>query len=562
VVDQVLTPPDLQVPERVNIAELLSSYASRQPDRAAVQVASGSAANFQLKGVCYAELDSQSNRIARGLRERGMQVGDRVCVFVRPGVQLIAITFGLLKAGAVPVLIDPGMGRKSLLDCVERMQPRGFVGIPLAHALRRVFKKAFRTVEWDITVGSRFPFGGTSLDGLLKSTADDKFLEDTKCNQEAAILFTSGSTGPAKGVTYTHGNFVAQVLALKQLYKFEDGEIDAACFPLFALFSPGLELSCVFPELDPSRPANCDPARVVEGLLRSNATSTFGSPAIWRRIVPWCLENNVKLPRLRRVLIAGAPVPPSLVKGFHRILSEDADIHTPYGATESLPVSSISGREILELHAEHGEHAMGTCVGKPAPGIDLELIRIEDGPLPKWSEELRSDPGAIGEICVRGAVVTHEYKFQQEASALSKIQAAEGFYHRIGDLGKLDAQGRIWFQGRKSHRLQTATGLVPPVPTELLYNLAPGVHRTALVGHGAAGAEEAVLIIECEPGRSPMGKDSRAKFLDRLREHVAGKQGIADVRHFLFHPCFPVDVRHNAKIRREELKRWAREQLQ
>ena len=136
--------------QQVNIAQLLPAYAARRPEQDAVMVASGMGANFQLKGVCYAELESQTNRIGRGLRERGMQVGDRVCVFVKPGVNLIAITFALLKAGAVPVLIDPGMGRKNLLSCVERMQPRGFIGIPLAHALRRVFRKPFRTVEWSL----------------------------------------------------------------------------------------------------------------------------------------------------------------------------------------------------------------------------------------------------------------------------------------------------------------------------------------------------------------------------------------------------------------------------
>lgn len=552
---------EILVPARVNIASRLSDFASRAPDQPAVLVSKGMGANFELRGLSYAELESRSNRIARALRDRGLMVGDRVCLFLRPGTELIAFTFALMKAGAVPVLIDPGMGRKNMLACVARMKPRAFVGIPLAHALRKVFPAAFRTVELSVTVGKRWLWGGTSLDELLKHSNDERFVEDTERDQAAAILFTSGSTGPAKGVSYTHGAFDAQVQALKSMYRFESGEIDAACFPLFALFSPGLELSCVFPELDPSNPAQCDPARIVESIQRSRATSTFGSPAIWRRVVPWCIERGIQLPSLKRVLIAGAPVPPSLVEGFHRVLTGDADVHTPYGATESLPVTSIAGREILEQSRRGAERAVGTCVGRPAPGMNIELIEIDDRTHPEWSDDLRVRPGEMGEICVQGPVVTHEYKFQPEATALAKIGSGRQLRHRIGDVGYFDEDGRLWFCGRKSHRLQTEHGVRLPVPTEILYNSAPKVHRTALVGVGEAGKQRPVLIVEAERGCMPMTDPQRNRFIEELQRHVAQAQDLVPVRHYLFHPSFPVDVRHNAKIHREALKVWAEEQL-
>lgn len=547
--------------KRVNIAGLLSDYAAREPNRPAVLVAKGLGGNFTLGGLCYAELESQSNRIARSLRDRGLAVGDRVCLFVRPGIELIAITFALMKAGAVPVLIDPGMGRKNMLACVERMQPRAFIGIPIAHALRKVFPSAFRTVELSVTVGSRWLWGGATLAELLRNRDDSRFVEDTDSSQEAAILFTSGSTGPAKGVTYTHGAFTAQVEALAKLYDFRSGEIDAACFPLFALFSPGLELTCIFPELDPAKPASCDPARIVEGIQKSGATSTFGSPAIWRRVVPWCIEQGVQLPSLRRVLIAGAPVPPALVEGFHRILTNDADVHTPYGATESLPVSSISGREILERARSTADRAVGTCVGRPAPGIEIDLMRIDEEVHAEWSDSLRVEPGELGEICVRGPVVTREYKFQPQATAQAKIGKGNELRHRIGDVGYVDEEDRLWFCGRKSHRLETRAGLVMPVPTEVLFNSAPRVHRTALVGVGERGSEIPVLIVEPVRGSMPMTDKTRQAFIEDLKSHVDGKRGIAPIEHFLFHQSFPVDVRHNAKIHRGDLKRWAEEQL-
>jgi acyl-CoA synthetase (AMP-forming)/AMP-acid ligase II len=547
--------------EAINIGGLLSDFAARQPDRAAVMVAKGLGSKFNIRGPSYAQLDADSNRIARGLRDRGLNVGDRVCLFVRPGVELIAITFALMKAGAVPVLIDPGMGRKSMLSCVERMQPRAFIGIPLAHALKRVFPRVFRTVELSVTVGTRWFWGGTTLAELLQTRDDSRFVEEMTSTQEAAILFTSGSTGPAKGVTYTHSTFGAQIRALRELYDFQDGEVDAACFPLFALFSPGLELTCVFPEMDPSKPASCDPERIVESIQRAEATSTFGSPAIWQRVVPWCIERSVKLPSLRRVLIAGAPVSPELVAGFHKVLVGDADVHTPYGATESLPVSSISGREILERAQQTAGRAVGTCVGKPAAGIDLQLIRIDDSAQREWSSKRIVPAGEMGEICVRGDVVTREYKFQEEQTDLAKIGTGKELRHRIGDVGYFDAQGNLWFCGRKSHRLETAAGLVMPVPTEVLFNSTPRVHRTALVGVGERGMERPVLIVEPERGALPMSEKMRQKFIEELRAHVQGMSGVAPIEHFLFHPSFPVDVRHNAKIHRGDLKRWAEEQL-
>lgn len=550
-----------ELPERVNIAQFLPRFANREPTQLAVRVAKGDPDALRFEDITYAELDRRSNAVAAGLSRRGLQRGDRVCVFVKPGIDLIAITFGLLKAGAVPVLIDPGMGRQALLTCVTRMQPKGFVGIPFAHALRMVFRKPFATVRLKLTVGRRMFWGGPTLDQLLAEHDHKAVLVDTKSSDEAAILFTSGSTGPAKGVVYTHGMFYAQVLALKQLYGFGANETDAACFPLFALFSPALEMTCVFPELDPSKPAQCDPARIVAAIRRTGATSTFGSPAIWRRVVPWCIENKVKLPTLRRVLIAGAPVPPSLVEGFHQVLSADADVHTPYGATESLPVSSIAGRAILDVAAQRSASGAGTCVGRPAPGIDLRIIRVTDAPITKWSDDLELESGQVGEITVLGPVVTHQYKFEAQHTAAAKIDHAGRVRHRIGDLGYLDTDGRLWFLGRKSHRLETANGMLPTVGIEGIFNTHPEVHRSALVGVGQAGHEHPYLWIEPVANAFPANASAEQRFAESLREHAAKHPSASVVEGFLFHKSFPVDVRHNAKIHRDTLKREAEARL-
>lgn len=548
-------------PARLNVADHLAAMARRAPGRDAVLVARTRGGATRLAGVTYGELERRVAAIAAGLAGRGLRAGERACVLVRPGVDLVAIVFALFRAGAVPVLIDPGMGRANLLACVERTRPRAFLGLPAAQALRALHRRAFRTVALDVAVGARVGWGGTTLARLAAEGSGGAPPAQTSAEDEAAVLFTSGSTGPPKGVVYTHGTFEAQIEALKALYGFEPGEIDAACFPLFALFAPALGMTCAFPELDARRPASCDPRKVVECIRAARATTTFGSPAIWRRVVPWCIERGIVLSGLRRVLAAGAPVPVDLVEGLRRVLPGGAEVYTPYGATEALPVASISGAEVLGAARARTEEGAGTCVGRPAPGVEVRLIRISDEPLASWADALEVAPGEMGEVCVSGAVVTHSYDGQPEHTAAAKIRQGERVWHRMGDVGWRDADGRLWFCGRKSHRLETAGGTVLPVPVENVMNTHPAVRRSALVGVGPRGAQRAVLWVEPEAERRPRGAAGRAALRAELFEHARARPAAALVSEILFADAFPVDVRHNAKIGREELKRRAQARL-
>ncbi|MED6334049.1 MAG: fatty acid CoA ligase family protein [Planctomycetota bacterium] len=540
-----------------NIAATLVDAAARHPDADAVRVVSTRGRATRVSAVSFAHLDARSNALASGLARRGLERGDRVCVFVRPGADLIVVSFALFKLGAVPVLIDPGMGRVNVARCVERMAPRGLVGVPAAHLVRRLHARAFGSVELAVTVGPRMPGGGPTLARLEAEGSRAPVLARLNDQDPAAILFTSGSTGPPKGVRYTHGMFQAQVRALKDCYGFEPGEVDAACFPLFALFSPALGMTCAFPELDASHPARCDPARIVAAIEATGATSSFGSPAIWRRVVPWCVEHGVVLGGLRRVLVAGAPVPPELIEDFLRILPPDADVHTPYGATEALPVSTISGREILSTASEGLELGLGTCVGMPAPGIEVRLIRIDDEPIAEWGNLREVPDGEPGEVCVSGAVVTREYAFEPGATAAAKSRDGERIWHRMGDVGTRTADGRLWFGGRKAHRIETPAGLVMPVAAETAINVHPSVRRSALVGVGPRGEERPVLVIEPASGRAPRGAAARDSLRSELLALARRRPASAVATDVLFHRGFPVDVRHNAKIDREALKRWA-----
>lgn len=527
-----------------NTAGWLTRGARLHPDQVAI------IADKSGQQLTYGELDLWTDAMARGLRATGIRDGMRVLVLVRAGIDLIGLTYALFKAGAVPVLIDPGMGRKAFLGCVEQLAPAAFIGIPLGHVIRLLFPGSFRSVKTVVTAGPRLFWGGPTLKGLAK-TPGDPFMARVQDDDEAAVLFTSGSTGPAKGVVYTHGMFNAQVRELGAIYDFQPGEVDLAAFPLFSLFDLAFGMTSVIPDLDPSKPGRCDPAKVGRALLKYRCTTAFGSPAIWRRVAPWANANEVVFPELRRVLIAGAAVPPALVSELRKALP-NGDVGTPYGATESLPVANQWGRHILGAAEAGGTAALsaqgrGTCVGTPAPGITVRIVAVTEEPIAEWADVSVLRAGEIGEIAVSGDVVTREYANRPEATAGAKIRDVDGsgrgvVWHRVGDLGYLDEEGRLWFCGRKSERLETASG---PLYTDCVEGRVAGLcegRRVALIGLGPRGAERPAIVVE----------GARAPSIE------ASLRG--EGFEVFFRDAMPVDVRHNAKIHRNQLKLWAEQQ--
>lgn len=525
----------------MNVADLLADSALKAPGRDAIVAPDGRSGWTR---ITYAQLDAQVEAHARALAEGGVTRGELALVMVPPGIPLITLFYGLLRLGATPVMIDPGMGFRAFLKCVETTRAKTLVGIPKAHVARLLLPHAFSSIEKKFVVGPSF-FGtlGRSLRPSTASTppaASPSIRAELSPDDLAAILFTSGSTGPAKGALYSVGNFFAQRDALQALYAFKGGEVDLAAFPLFSLFDAAFGMTSVIPDIDPRKPAECRPERIVEAITAHSASSAFGSPAIWSRVAPWCLENGVRLDGLKRVLMAGAPVPLKLVRAMRTILPEDGDVHTPYGATESLPVATISGREVEALGSLI-ESGAGTCVGFPAPTIDLRIVPISDETIRSIEAEPAVPAGVVGEICVRGGVVTRAYHNRDEATAVSKIGAGLDTWHRMGDLGYLDADGRLWFCGRKAEAVFTSSGPIFTDQIECRFSGDARFPRVALVGVGSKGQAMPVLLIE--------GPEN-----PQLRDEARRISGLNDVR---FHPRFPVDRRHNAKIHRLDLARWA-----
>jgi acyl-CoA synthetase (AMP-forming)/AMP-acid ligase II len=548
--------------EPCNIAAALPRMAADQPDAIAIRCPRGRGPDGRVAydaGLSYRDLQARSDHIAAALAQAGIGRGTRTALMVRPSPELFLLMFALFKAGAVPVLIDPGIDRRALKQCLDEAAPEAFVGIPLAHAARVLLRWARASVRINVTLGRRWFWRGHTLDHLLAATPAAPFAAaPTVPDDVAAILFTSGSTGVPKGVTYRHRHFVAQVAMLREAFGIEPGGVDLPTFPPFALFDPALGLTSVIPDMDPTRPAQADPRKLVDVIERFGVSQMFGSPALLDTLSRHGEAHGTRLPTLRRVLSAGAPVPPAVVARMQALLPDDAQIWTPYGATECLPVAVIEGRELRATRVAT-EAGAGTCVGRPVAPNQVRIIAIDDAALPEWSAVRELPAGEVGEITVAGPSVTDEYFRRPAATALAKIREplADGSartVHRMGDLGWFDAQGRLWFCGRKGQRVETAQGPLYTEQVEPVFNAHPLVRRTALVGLGARGAQQPVLCVELAPAAAAVARERiEAELLNLGGRHAH----TARVTRVLFHPGFPVDIRHNAKIGREALAGWA-----
>lgn len=552
----IATNADMPSTGPVNVAAHLPRMAEHQPDTPALIWRSGRDRNRRAvyAHLTFRQLNEESDRYAHGFESIGIHRGMRTILMVRPSPEFFALTFALYKIGAVPVLIDPGMGKLRMVECLRSVEAEAFVGIPIAHVLRCMFPSAFRHVHVCVTVGRRFGWRGPTLRRLRGRQWRRYEMAETNPTDPAAIIFTTGSTGPPKGVLYEHGMFDAQVRILREHFGIQPGEVDLPTFPLFALFDPALGMTVVIPEMDPTRPAFVKPQRIIEAVRDQNVTHMFGSPALLNRVGRYGEANDIRLPSIRRVVSAGAPVPPVTMRRFSTMLDKAAQVFTPYGATEALPVASIGSHEVLRETAAISDQGGGTCVGRPMPRMTVRVIRIIDEPILEWSDELCLPTGEIGEIVVKGPVVTKRYLTSETATRQAKIPDGEDVWHRMGDLGRIDESGRIWFCGRKTHRVVTPDGTMCTVPCEAIINRHPKVYRSALVGVGDPPDQRPVMWIELDPDACTRAELKRpAAILAEIRQAGADHVLTHAIEDYRVHKRFPVDIRHNAKIFREKL---------
>lgn len=540
-----------------NIAASLPRLAAEAPDRVAMRCPGGRGPDGFARydqTLTYRDLDTRSDAIAAGLATHGIARGTRVVAMVRPSPEFFLLMFALFKAGAVPVLVDPGIDRRALKQCLDEAEAEAFIGIPLAQVARVLLRWA-GSARVRITTGHWPWLADATLARVEAAGAGSgPQLADTAPDDVAAILFTSGSTGIPKGVVYRHRHFAAQVDMLGRAFGIEAGGVDLPTFPPFALFDPALGLTSIIPDMDPTRPAMADPRRLHQVIERFGVDQLFGSPALMGVLA----RHGQPLPTLKRVTSAGAPVPAEVVARMRELLPADASFWTPYGATECLPVAVIEGRELQAARAAT-EAGAGTCVGHPVPPNEVRIVRITDEAIAEWPDAEVLAAGQVGEITVAGPTATDTYFKRDVQTRLAKIRetlpdGSERVVHRMGDVGYFDGEGRLWFCGRKSHRVETFAGPLYTEQVEPVFNVHPRVRRTALVGVGPRGRQVPVLCVELAEG---VPKGEWPAIEQALRAIAATHAHCAGIDRYLRHPRFPVDIRHNAKIGRETLSAWA-----
>ncbi len=551
---------ELQQPESCNIAAALVSQADRQGSNIALHYPTGKrSGQLQYASISYADLNELSDGYARGFIEYGIGRGTRTALMLTPGLDFFALFFALFKAGAIPVLIDPGIGTRPLKTCLAEASPEAFIGVTRAHVARKVLGWVPEVKL--VTSGPRLGWGGLSTRQLLKLGQKNSAvaLAATQADEIAAILFTSGSTGIPKGVVYRHRHFVAQVEMLQAAFDIREGEVDLPTFPPFALFDPAMGMTTVVPFMDPTRPAKADPRLLVQTIERFSVSNIFGSPALLNVLGRYMEAEKIHLPSVRRVISAGAAMPVSTVRRLQAALPTGAEIFTPYGATECLPVASVSGTELNREVEQRTASGEGTCVGRPVAPNKIRIIPVTDTEVATFEGSVELPVGITGEIVVHGPTTTDTYWQHPDKTQLAKITDTDGLvWHRMGDAGYFDTHGYLWYCGRTSQRVRMADQVLYADQVEAIFNTHPEVFRTAVVGLGEAGCQQPVLCVELLVKASRQRRERiRTDLLQIARNHAA----TTAIQQLIFHKSFPVDIRHNAKIGREKLARWAEKQL-
>ncbi len=562
---------EIQSRKSFNLCRHLVAAAESRPQELAVSIQRFVKGNYQYQELTFQQLERQSNRIANALIDSGLEPGMKAVLMVTPSIEFFQLTFALFKTGIIPVIVDPGMGLKNLTQCFAESQPDAFIGIPRAHIARRLAGWGKDSVKININVDApvdnpklsglqRLVTGGTNLSALLKHQRSTEFsIKQFSADDMCAILFTSGSTGVPKGVVYSHRMFEAQITALKNDYQIQNGERDLATFPLFSLFGPALGMASIVPDMDASKPITADPEHIFAAIEKYQCSNMFVNPALLDVAGKAGSANKHKLPSVRRVISAGAPVTIEAIERFSAMLNDGAQVLNSYGATESLPISKLAGNALFETAAKTDSGA-GICVGYPIEGVEIAIIRITENRISRWDDSLALPANQIGEIVVAGDIVNQAYYQRVSATERAKIFDGQSgrMRHRMGDLGYIDDIGRLWMCGRKAHRVETGSKVYYSIPCERIFNVHPQVKRSALVAVTVAGKTAPLVCLELNKDIACSNSKTLYAELTAMAEKYKQTQGIT---HFLNHDGFPVDVRHNAKIFREKLAVWAQKRV-
>ncbi len=547
-----------------NLAGVALDVRQRDPERIAVIAPDGRApdGSRRYRKYTYRELSNDAESVAVGLREIGIAERTRAVFMAPPSYDACVAGLALTRVGATSVWIDPDVGYRNVAERLRRLEIDAFFGVRLAHLGRMFFGWGPRLLSKAVVIGGAGLPGAHSLMSLRRAAPANPAPPAVEPRDAAAIMYTTGSTGPAKPALYEHRNLCHVHRLAHRTWRFDDTPgvpVDMPVFPAF--FSVGLSVggTIVIPPIDYVRqsPATVDARALLEVIRECSVQTLFASPVILENLARLGRDEGATAPSLRTVIGGGAPLYAHVIGPLRAMIGASGEVHADYGATEALPATEMPGREALQETYRATARGAGLCVGRPFDGVELKIVEIVDGPIPTLGHAHELLPGAIGEILVRGPHVSPRYAEDPDSTHKNKVaDPAGGVWHRLGDAGYVDDEGRLWCAGRVGHRIELATGPLFPLLCEPIFDAHPRVRRSGLVGvRDHDGTMTPVICVELTDGAT-RGADLavlRDELLARAARHPAARQ----VRHLLFHSRLPVDPRHNSKIERPTLARWA-----
>ncbi|GAB3260394.1 alpha/beta fold hydrolase [Arthrobacter pigmenti] len=504
----------------------------------------------------WAQLAERVRNLSAGLAAAGVKPGDRVSLLVPPGSDLTSLIYACVRIGAIIVVADAGLGTKGLSRAVKGAGPKFVIGIERGLTAARLFGWPGERISATTLAPARRRLLGVthSLDDIAAHGAavirtGTPEPAEPNADDEAAILFTSGSTGPAKGVVYTHRQLSAMRDAVANTYGLTAGTSLVAGFAPFALLGPALGATTVTPDMDVTAPKTLTATALAEAAAAVEATAVFASPSALRNVLDTSAAlspaHRDALGRVRLLLSAGAPIPEPLLNELTGLLPQ-ASLHTPYGMTEALPITDIDLPGISQARAGNG-----VCVGVPVSGAKIAISALDDGG--SATGALTTDPAVTGEILVSAPHVKSHY---DRLWATERLSSRNPGWHRTGDVGHLDDQGRLWVEGRLGHIITTAMGVLTPVALEQAIEGVDDVGRAAVVGVGPEGAKVPVAVVETLP-QATRPVLAGPPLTAAARSAVAAANPDAGISVVIVVPELPTDIRHNAKIDRARLADWA-----
>ncbi len=521
-----------------NPYDVLAANAKRTPDRIALKLPASS--------VSYAAFVNIVDGFAEVLVRSGFQPGFKVVVMVKPGLELYALAFALFKVKGIPVIVDPGMGLKRILASYQHVGAEVFIGIPITQIIRTFATETFSSLQLIYSVKNGVL---KVVQGQEQALSHYPLPAAIQKNELGFITFTTGSTGPAKAVEASYGMLEAAVHIIRTQFDQGPDEKDLVSMPFFGLISLMIGSTVVIPKMNPGKPAHINAAIIAKTILDEGITSMLASPAFYDKLSRFASDHKLVFPTLRCMTAGGAPMTLDIMKRCETMISAQGKFYVCWGATEGLPLSFINVKEVESLKIPVIAGGLGAPIGRPVSGVRLEIIRLHKGDAPAWNERDPLPQGELGEIIANGANVSTGYYKDDKANRAHKLIDSQGqIWHRTGDVGFLDAEGRVIFTGRMAHIVEFEGEIFHSVACEGVSNAHAQVKRSALV----SAFNKPTMILELRPDAS-----NAHQIKDEVRSLLQANPRTAKIKDILIHRSFPVDPRHNAKIERAKLALWA-----